>query len=651
MTPLFLDYETYWSKDFSIRKMSPLLYVRDPRFKAHGASVATGLDEDPYWLTANDLVDFLAKQDWPNTLLVSHNYNFDGLITHEKYGISPGARCDTLALCRTLLSHDLDFDLDNISKTLGYAGKLDGGQALLDAKDIRDLPPDVERRLGLYANNDVKACREIFKLLWSHLPEHERQVMNIILRYSTQGILRTDHDQFDQVETAILTDRQTKLDKVGVNPTELRSRPKFAALLQARGVQPPMKESPTTGKPTFAFAKTDVEFMALRDNLDVADLIEAKLVWADNNAISRIKTIRTATSLPPNTLPVLCNVSGAHTHRVSGGGKINMCNLNRKGGLRDAIIAPPGHVIVVRDQKGIELRLNMWFSGQYDILELIRQGGDVYLLEASRQYGIPFENMSEETHPDERQFGKIVELGAGYQMGGKRFRAFCAVGPLGLDPIYLTPQQSFDAIASYRNRHPFVVDSWNFNGHIALPQMVHNDCNLQRGPIIYKHEAIELPNGLKLQYPNLRYAIDEETGNGNWIWGINGRIHKLYGGIMQENEIQSLAGEIIKEDMVKIDHELQTTLGCGVVHQVYDELLSVVPERDATDVSTMMGEIMSRPRDWAPGLPLASSGGYAYRYGKCSRLRKSREYGSTELTAVRQLLRPERPCKARYARY
>ena len=35
------------------------------------------------------------------------------------------------------------------------------------------------------------------------------------------------------------------------------SNPKFAELLEGLGVKPPMKISPTTGKETFAFAKSD----------------------------------------------------------------------------------------------------------------------------------------------------------------------------------------------------------------------------------------------------------------------------------------------------------------------------------------------------------------------------------------------------------
>lgn len=45
---------------------------------------------------------------------------------------------------------------------------------------------------------------------------------------------------------------------------KLASNKQFAELLEELNVPVPMKESPTTGKPTFALAKTDEGFIALQ---------------------------------------------------------------------------------------------------------------------------------------------------------------------------------------------------------------------------------------------------------------------------------------------------------------------------------------------------------------------------------------------------
>ena len=60
---------------------------------------------------------------------------------------------------------------------------------------------------------------------------------------------------------------------------DLMSNPKFAECLKGLGVKPPMKISPTTGKETFAFAKSDEEFKALAEHEDdrVHSLVAARL--------------------------------------------------------------------------------------------------------------------------------------------------------------------------------------------------------------------------------------------------------------------------------------------------------------------------------------------------------------------------------------
>jgi hypothetical protein len=56
------------------------------------------------------------------------------------------------------------------------------------------------------------------------------------------------------------------MEKVIHDEKDLRSSAKFAALLAEFGVKAPMKLSPTTGKETYAFAKTDEEFKTLQEH-------------------------------------------------------------------------------------------------------------------------------------------------------------------------------------------------------------------------------------------------------------------------------------------------------------------------------------------------------------------------------------------------
>ena len=68
-------------------------------------------------------------------------------------------------------------------------------------------------------------------------------------------------------------------------------------------------------------------------------------------------------------VPIPLRYSAAHTHRLGGDWKMNMQNLpSGRGGkvtkLRKALIAPPGHKVVVADLGQIEARLTAWLCGQ-----------------------------------------------------------------------------------------------------------------------------------------------------------------------------------------------------------------------------------------------------------------------------------------------
>lgn len=608
-----LDFETYFDTDYSLKKIPTLRYIRDPKFLVHGAALKVG-DAPSEWIPATHLTARLAELDWDQIRLIGHNLNFDNTILAEKYCHHAAQLVDTLGLCRALLPMDLDFDLDSIGPLLGLGGKIGGGDPLQRCKGLRELPAELADELGVYACGDADITRGIFDLLWPELPDLERDVLHIITRMSTVGTLVFNQAMAREAELEVIEDRERKLKIVGVTPEQLRSRDAFAELLRSRGVEPPMKISDRTHKETYAFSKGDPEFVKLRANPEVADLIEAKLVWASNNAISRIQNIQAITGAGPhesNTLPVQCNYNGAHTGRLSGGGKINMTNLNARGvgsKLRLAIEAPPDHVIVVADQSGIELRVNMAFSGQNDKLEMIRNGEDLYIQEASQQFNIHQDAVTNM----QRQYGKIVQLGCGFQMGTDRFRTFCATGPLGMDPIYLSDADAYKTIQTYRANHPFVKASWDWLGYYAVPRMMDKTCSEARGPVLVEHEAIRLPSGLHLKYPNLTATEDGFT------WGLNGYTHRIYGGILQENIVQALAACIIKEQMVGIDKELRTWLGglARVVHQVYDEIIVVCHWRDAADVFAMMKAFMTKPISWMPQLPLAIEGGWDKRYSK-----------------------------------
>ena len=311
---LTIDYETYFDADFTLRKMAPLEYIRDPRFKVHGA--ACKLDTAPAeWVTSDRLREYLAAVPWNETAAISHNSLFDQTILYEKYGISPVFRIDTLGLARALLPQDMDFDLNALALALGVGHKTDGGKALQAAKGIRQLPEHLENPLGIYACNDAEVCYKFFELLWPHLPEIECRLLNTTLRMGTEGVLRLNHATANEALTEAIDKRNQRIQNGGQDSLIYRSDAKFADLLRGLGCEPPTKISPTTGKTVYAFSKMDPAFIALLGEPEVAAQVDARLATKSTSDIKRIERLKTITALEPKTLPMPLNYCGAHTFR------------------------------------------------------------------------------------------------------------------------------------------------------------------------------------------------------------------------------------------------------------------------------------------------------------------------------------------------
>ena len=162
--------------------------------------------------------------------------------------------------------------------------------------------------------------------------------------------------------------KETLLQEAGVAKEELMSNPKFAALLEGLGVTPPMKISPTTGKETFAFAKSDEGFKALaeHENDKVQSLVAARL--GTKSTLEETRTERFISIAKRGLLPVPVRYYAAHTGRWGGDDKINLQNLPSRGvngkKLKKAIKAPVGHTLIDADSSQIEARVLAWLSEQ-----------------------------------------------------------------------------------------------------------------------------------------------------------------------------------------------------------------------------------------------------------------------------------------------
>jgi len=120
-----VDTETYYSREFSLTKLTTEEYVRSPDFEVIGVSVQVGSDE-PVWFsgTRKETKEFLESFDFGSNLALAHNAMFDAAILSWHFDIHPKGWLDTLSMGRALHGTEVGGSLAVLAKhyELGVKG-------------------------------------------------------------------------------------------------------------------------------------------------------------------------------------------------------------------------------------------------------------------------------------------------------------------------------------------------------------------------------------------------------------------------------------------------------------------------------------------------------------------------------------------------
>jgi len=608
MNILTLDFETYYSKEFSLTKVTTEEYVRDPQFEVIGVSVQVN-DGQPVWHSgsSHDLHQFLAQFDWANSLALAHNAMFDGAILHWVYGLSPKGWLDTLSMGRALHGTEVGGSLKVLAAHYGVGVK---GVEVDNALGMRrqDFGPEQLGRYGEYCMNDTSITYALFKAMAVDFPPIELRLIDLTVRMFTEPVLQLDKNLLEIHLVEIKNYKRSVLGKYSRD--DLMSNPKFAELLKILRVEPPMKTSPTTGKQTYAFAKSDDEFVALLEHEDglVQALVAARL--GTKSTLEETRTNRFIGIAERGALPVPLRYYAAHTGRWGGDDKLNLQNLPRASALKNAIIAPLGYVILDSDSSQIEARTLAWLARQDDLVEAFERGEDVYVKMASAIYG----RAADQITKAERFVGKTTILGCGYGMGAVKFRD--SLKNAKPNPVHITLDEAKRIIDTYRTQHPNIVELWK-NAGSALKAMLENQqTTLGRNELLMVEglDGIRLPNGLRLKYPNIRLQ-DNEEGKTEVMYDIRrGKqtlASRLYGGKVIENVCQALARIVIGEQMLMVAKKYR------VVMTVHDAIACIAPKAEASAAKEYIELCMRLRPKWATELPLNCEAGYGDSYGDC----------------------------------
>lgn len=612
-----LDFETAWGQDYTLSKMPTSKYVRDERFLAFMCGIKFNDQRGQVWST-RDIPYALKQFDWSRTALLAHNTAFDGFVMTQRYGIRPAFYLDTLSMARGALGHAVRHDLDTVGKLLGVGGK-EGKQILVDTKDKYVLTNEEQFAMASYCAIDVQRCYDVFHKLYNFIPDDELELIDLTLRMFCEPSLEVNRALVEEELEEEVGGKVRSLLSAGCTKEHLLSNQKFMNLLVEAGLPyAQMKISKRTGKAALATSKDDLAVIRAmhKDKPEVVNLIDARLKVKSTIGESRAQAfIDTADG---GTMPVLLNYYGAHTGRWSGGNKMNLQNLPRGGRLRRSLTAPKGYQVVVADSSQIEARVNAWLWGQQDLVEAFRRGDDIYSQFASTLYGRPIDRRRVEIDPatgkefkpdfTEGFVGKTAILGLGFQMGTGRF--YDTVIKAG---VPFTMELAGDAVDLYRRQNNMIARGWKFLQNV-IPKMTVKTLELEHGPVTFLHEAVRLPNGMFLRYPELRLQpgqFENTYGEASFATRRGART-KLYGGLMCENIVQALARIIVAGQMLQLHRE-------GVARMVlmtHDEIVGIAPNKKAERSFERMIEVMSTPPEWAAGLPLAAEGGFAQEYSK-----------------------------------
>ena len=423
MDLITIDFETFYSKDFSLSKLTTEEYVRDRRFEVVGVGIKVN-DGYAEWArgTFEQTKEYLYEFDWANSMVLAHNTMFDGAILSWLFDIHPKVWADTLCMARSLHGVEVGGSLAALAQRYNIGEK---GTEVVDAMGKRreEFSEDSLDKYGDYCINDVELTYKLFSIMAAGYPRQELKVIDTTLRMFIEPVLDLDMGLLEQHLMDIRDRKDTLLIEAGTSKESLMSNDKFAEILKKHGVVPPTKISPTTGKKAYAFAKTDEGFKALQGHpsVDVQALVAARL--GNKSTIEETRTQRFIDISRRGLLPAPVRYYAAHTGRWGGDDKINLQNLPSRGldgkVLKKSILAPDGCVLIDCDSAQIEARVLAWLAGQDDLVASFRDGEDVYVKMASRIY----DKDESEVTKDERFVGKTTILGSGYGMGAVKFQS------------------------------------------------------------------------------------------------------------------------------------------------------------------------------------------------------------------------------------
>lgn len=644
---IIFDVETYYDQEYSLKKMPTPNYILDPQFEMQ--MVAVKVDDGPHEIIDGpDFGKWLRQYPEQKTTTVSFNSLFDNSILAWRYGYVPHTMIDAMGMARALIGHKLThFTLRNIADHLGLGAK---GTALENMKGKRLAQIKAEGLYGgfaQYALQDNYLCEQIFLRLYPQFPWSERRLMDMVLRCCVEPRFLCDEGMLVGHLIEVKAAKALLLQDANIDPKIIMSSPKFKSALEALGVEVEMKTSPTTGKETPCFAKTDEFMETLQEHPDpvVAAMAAARLGLKSTLEETRCEKLlgiaqldwsvwAARRGLPANSsfMPMPLRYGGAHTHRLSGEWQMNMQNMptvrgsKGKSKLRKSLIVGADETVLTIDLSQIEARLVAWICGCTRLVQEFANKQDPYSLLATEIFGKPIDRKLKDAlgrliFEIEGFIGKTGILGLGYGCGKNHFDTMVtrAARSMGLDISAVYDRAIGDkAVDAYRSRYHEIPRGWRILDQLIQTVFLSGSASAKFGPVTISYGRVELPSGLSLHYDQPGFRIDPKTGRNEIVYRYGKFTHKLYGAKFLENIVQALARIVVMNAALRIrDRGLSTDNPDDYRFrlQAHDELVFIVKTAHLDSAKAMILQEMTRRPSWALDAPIDAELGQGASYG------------------------------------
>lgn len=297
------------------------------------------------------------------------------------------------------------------------------------------------------------------------------------------------------------------------------------------------------------------------------------------NLILKIRRLKKLVTTYLDALPALVNpktgkIHTSYNQTVTATGRISSTNPNLQNipvrtdegrEIRRAFIADPGDLMMSADYSQIELRLIADLSADRDMIDGFLSGDDIHRITASKIYGVPLENVTE----DERRHAKTANFGIIY-----------GISAFGLsERLGIARAEAKKLIDGYFATYPHIRD--------------------------YLTKAVETARE--------QGYVTTRMGRRRYLPDINSR-NAVVRGYAERNAvnapIQGSAADIIKVAMVSIFNEMERRgLRSKMLMQVHDELVfNIVPD-ELDEMTRLVTERMENAYHGA--VPLTVSAGVA----------------------------------------